>query len=281
MINWLKNLNISKHFKKRRIGVDLFNRRLIAVESGKGIFIKKTIDEIFVEIPDKKRYKKLKKGILSDDYWRNPDVLNYLMGYWMKKAKLNSEHYYLFTVLPYKNFDSIYEKRDKAFLKTKKTNLCRAIGTFNDLQCICWYYGLVDTNEEKDYKKSWFLFSINKGFYLGYTFTGRVVDAVYIKDKYKELTSSDIKKEMEKLANFISEDIPQMFKDRELYTDEQIEKMTKEWAKPFGKTSYFSVPEELKKRFGEKIDKYSIKYLNYDEFSVIKGLEKIMTMVKV
>ena len=64
-----------------------------------------------------------------------------------------------------------------------------------------------------------------------------------------------------------------------MFTDKEINNMIKDWEKPFEKTIYFYVPEKFKKIFGDSIYKYNIEYLDYDELSVIKGLEKFILSI--
>ncbi|NLI57609.1 MAG: hypothetical protein GX387_03685 [Clostridium sp.] len=282
MSNWLKKLNILKRYKARCIGVDFLNRRIVVIEPEKCIHVNKSIEEIISEIPDKRKYKKVKEGFLSDDYWQNLDTLNYLIDYSIKEAKLGSSHYHLFIVLPYENYMFFHKKIHEVLSKTIKTYFCKILATLNNIQCIFnhySYHGRIKLQDESGRKKSWFLFLLNEGFYLGYAFGDFVVEAICIKDSYDKITPGVIVNKIKELLKTTSQDLLEELKNNEVFTDKEINNMIKDWEKPFEKTIYFYVPEKFKKIFGDSIYKYNIEYLDYDELSVIKGLEKFILSI--
>ncbi len=279
MTNRIKGiLKVLDCFGMKRIAVNFFEGRLIAVELGKGVYIDETIEQIYSKIPKSKKYNEVREGLLSKNYWNNSIVLEYLAEYWKKKANIRIVNYYLFVLFPEEKRNIMEDWLKKTLARTKILRFCVTCFSIISEDCILNNLDIPQLDTDKEYRKLLFLYSSKEDTYIGLAYAGFVVDSIYIEGGYEELTVKDILSNIEKILTNIPEEMPISFKRNN--KDKKIRKLIKDWKKPYQQVLYISAPEEFKNKFDNIIEGYKIEYLGYDEMSIIKGMEKVMALYK-
>ncbi|NLI57610.1 MAG: hypothetical protein GX387_03690 [Clostridium sp.] len=262
-------------FKTKFICVDFFQGRLKAVELGRGVYIDRSIEEIRNEIPDKKKYKEVKEGLLMEKYYNNIHVINYFSDMLIKHVKFYIKGFKVNIFLPYEKKDFIDEWYAKVFFYSRMPFLFIEAIPLDNFTCIYNGFDIPIENEQGEYIKNIVFFIYDHTVYVGFAFVGYVFVIRPIEKKAEDLSSDDILLIIKELLENTSEDVHKRF-DQLTNKKKEYKKIISGWKKPFQNTIYLFSKEDLKKQY--HVDGYKIKFFKYDENDITTGMEKIMAI---
>lgn len=182
---------INDLFRRKYVGVDLFNGKLKAFEQYDNIYIDKPIEEIF-------------PSMLNNSYWYDSNSMKQIFTFVINNTKKSLFRPILYIAIPFE----ISKLEDemlicKAALKSKwgevqiiSNILCSAVGSG------------IEVNEVK---RKLYIYSLNNLTYIGLVFAGGIFNVNILKKGYNELTESDIVNNVETLLNQVSIELPEEF----------------------------------------------------------------------
>lgn len=266
-------------FKECKVGLDIFDNDIKAIDGSKGIFINEKLVDLYDTFPSKKRNQELRNALLKEEF--NYDILKYLFIYLKNKsdAKLNTK---LFLSVPYDIFNGKNRANwEKTILKAAMSSNWRKVFFVDNFLCAAMGAGVPMNlpGENTDLFKNMCLYSTKTHTYIGIIFSGSCFNVQVINKGYDRCKQEDVLEKVKIIEKEVAKDLPDIFDEKGI--PEQVRRnIIKGWNKKTNPILYAIAPESLNDEISKTISYYNVKSIENYEYCVIHGLGKIIKKTK-
>lgn len=255
-------MNFLKSILTKHIGLTINNNIITAVELKKGIYIEKSINDLFPEY--------CIKDFWNLDLWKNQVLLKDILDLIISKA---GKSFFKPIILINVPIDLSQKQKDifAEFIHEYKYNIVLT----EDI--LCPIAGLGDLAH--NIQKRFFVFSNGKRTYIILLFAGKIIKIKTIEKNIDIIKKEQILVNINEIKQELSKSIPEIFKDKSRNVNLMVN-IIQEWEEGnIENILYIILPDETKKLYSNKLGKYKIEYFNLKQ-ATVDGMKDALYFLK-
>ncbi|PAB60434.1 acetate and sugar kinases/Hsc70/actin family protein [Anaeromicrobium sediminis] len=271
--------SIIESIRRKKVGIDLFDQPLKAVELKKGIYINETMENFYNKMPPEFKSQKQKDIFSSLKYWGDFEILRQIFKYAYKNLGTNILGSSMIVSLPYDlKEDKLGEVWMRMIIDVAMEQKWREVYIADNYFCAALGVGIPanDVGEDGLTRKNIFIYATSWCTYAGIVFAGSLFHMKIINKNYNEITIDEIKSKIEEIKGELSHRLPEHFKN--VHVDEnELEKLRLGWKLQMGRKIHLAVPRKKRYEFGSSMEDYQFVYADDYEGCIINGLRTLLS----